>query len=157
LAISLSSHRFLFLEHHRDSSNPVPPLQNYMFSLKKPKFVDDSGDSLDDSPRAKAAHKTTQHLQKWIDRKANAIGPICEKSQENQGFAAGRTGNEHFFIFLLFFQFSSETGSKAPISSFGSVYLLSTRLHHHPKPQVVVGVPRRIPVPSSRSALDALD
>jgi len=65
--------------------------------------------------------------------------------------------NRTFFIFSMFFQFSLETGSKAPFLIFGHVYLLSTRFHHHPKSQIVVSIPRWIPVPSSRSALDALD
>jgi hypothetical protein len=47
-------------EHHYDSnstsSNPVPPLQNGMFSLEKRGLGDDSGDSQDDSPGTKAAH-----------------------------------------------------------------------------------------------------
>ena len=34
---------------------------------------------------------------------------------------------------------------------------LLSHLHYHPKAQVVVGIPRRIPVPCSRSALDSLD
>jgi hypothetical protein len=48
-----------------------------MFSLEKRGFEDDSGDSLDDSPGTKAAHKTTisigaapagmdRHGQAWI-------------------------------------------------------------------------------------------
>jgi len=57
-----------------------------MFSLEKRGFGDDSGDSVDDSPGAKAAHKTTQHLQAWIGRKAKIMGKKCEKTWENQGF-----------------------------------------------------------------------
>ena len=51
-----------------------PPQQNSMFSMEKRGFGDDSGDSLDDSPGAKAAHKTTQHLQAWT----------CMDRQESQ-------------------------------------------------------------------------
>ena len=40
------------------SSNPAPTLQNHIFSLEKRGFGDDSGDSQDDSPGAKAVHKT---------------------------------------------------------------------------------------------------
>jgi hypothetical protein len=44
------------------SSNPAPPLQNHMFSLEKPGFEDDSGDSLARLTEmfvgSKAAHKT---------------------------------------------------------------------------------------------------
>jgi hypothetical protein len=57
----------------------------------------------------------------------------------------------------MFYQCSTETRSKAPFWSFGPDYLLSTRFHYHPKSQVVVSIPRRIPVPSSRPALDSLD
>ena len=50
------------IENHYDSnlpsSNPAPPLENSMFSQEKRGFGGDSGDSLDDSPGAKAAHKT---------------------------------------------------------------------------------------------------
>ena len=35
-----------------------PPPQNSMISLGKQRSGDDSGDSVDDSPGAKAAHKT---------------------------------------------------------------------------------------------------
>ena len=56
------------------SSNPAPPLQNHIFPLEKRRFEDDSGDSQDDSPGAKAAHKTTQHLQAWT----------CMDRQESQ-------------------------------------------------------------------------
>jgi hypothetical protein len=73
-----------------------------MFSLEKRGFGDDSGDSLDDSPGAKAAHKTVistggstcRHGHAWIGRKAKAIGQKCEKPWENQGFLAERTGTE---------------------------------------------------------------
>jgi hypothetical protein len=46
-----------------------------MFSIEKRGFGDDSGDSLDDSPGAKAARETTQHLQAWtsMDRQSQEI------------------------------------------------------------------------------------
>jgi hypothetical protein len=64
-AFSGYPHHFRASKNHTTSSNPAPPLQNHMFSLEKRGFEDDSGDSLDDSPGSKAAHKTTQHLQAW--------------------------------------------------------------------------------------------
>ena len=74
------------------SSNPAPPLQNSMFSLEKRGFGDDAGDSLDDSPGSKAAHKTVistggstcRHGHAWIGRKAKAIGQKCEKPKGSQ-------------------------------------------------------------------------
>ena len=55
---SRSGNEFYY-DSNSTSSNPAPPLQNSMFSLEKRGFEDDSGDSLDDSPGTKAAHKTT--------------------------------------------------------------------------------------------------
>ena len=74
------------------SSNPAPPLQNHMFSLEKRGFVDDSGDSQDDSPGSKAAHKTTQHLQAWtcMDRQESQSNwPEMRKTLEKPGFLSG--------------------------------------------------------------------
>ena len=44
-----------------------------------------------------------KHARAWTCRKAKAIGQKCEKPWENQGFAAERTGTEHFPIFPVFF------------------------------------------------------
>ena len=53
----------------------LPPLlQNHPLSLEKRRLRGDSGDSQDDSPGTKAAHKTTQHLQAWT----------CMDRQESQ-------------------------------------------------------------------------
>jgi len=74
------------------SSNPAPPLQNHMFSLEKRGFGDDSGDSLDDSPGSKAAHKTTQHLQAWtcMDRQESQSNwPEMRKTLGKPGFLSG--------------------------------------------------------------------
>jgi len=63
-----------------------------MFSLEKRGFGDDSGDSLDDSPGAKAAHKTTQHLQAWtcMDRQESQRNwPNMRKTLGKPGFFSG--------------------------------------------------------------------
>jgi len=63
-----------------------------MFSLEKRGFGDDSGDSLDDSPRSKAAHKTTQHLQAWtcMDRQESQRNwPNMRKTLGKPGFFSG--------------------------------------------------------------------
>ena len=98
-----------------------------------------------------------KHARAWTCRKAKAIGQKCEKPWENLWFCSGEDRNRTFLCFSNVFPFSMETGSKAPFWSFEPVYLLSTHLQHHPKLQVVVTIPRRIPVPSGRSALDSLD
>jgi hypothetical protein len=79
------------------------------------------------------------------------------KTLGKPGFLSGEDRNRTFLCFSNVFPFFMETGSKAPFWSFEPVYLLSTHLQHHPKLQVVVTIPRRIPVPSGRSALDSLD
>ena len=63
-----------------------------MFSLEKRGFGDDSGDSLDDSPRSKAAHKTTQYLQAWtcMDRQeSQSTWPNMRKTLGKPGFFSG--------------------------------------------------------------------
>ena len=63
-----------------------------MFSLEKRGFEDDSGDSQDDSPGAKAAHKTTQHLQAWtcMDRQESQSNwPEMRKTLGKPGFFSG--------------------------------------------------------------------
>jgi hypothetical protein len=85
--------------HHSDSSNPAPPLQNHMFSLEKRGFGDDSGDSLDDSPGSKAAHKTTQHLQAWtcMDRQESQRNfAEMRKTLGKPGFLSGEDRNRTF-------------------------------------------------------------
>ena len=91
---------FWQVEFHYDSnstsSNPAPPLQNHMFSLEKRGFGDDSGDSLDDSPGSKAAHKTTQHLQAWtcMDRQESQSNwPNMRKTLGKPGFLSGEDRN----------------------------------------------------------------
>ncbi len=69
--------------------------------------------------------------------------PEMRKTLGKPGFCSGEDRNRTFLCFFNVFPFSLETGSKAPFWSFGPVYLLSTRLHHHPKSQVVVSNPRR--------------
>jgi hypothetical protein len=63
-----------------------------MFSLEKRGFEDDAGDSLDDSPGAKAAHETTQHLQAWtcMDRQESQSNwPNMRKTLGKPGFLSG--------------------------------------------------------------------
>ena len=75
-----------------------------MFSMEKRGFGDDSGDSLDDSPGSKAAHKTTQHLQAWtcMDRQESQSNwPNMRKTLEKQGFGAERTGTELSGVFPM--------------------------------------------------------
>jgi hypothetical protein len=84
------------------SSNPAPPLQNSMFSLEKRGFGDDSGDSLDDSPGSKAAHKTTQHLQAWtcMDRQESQSNwPNMRKTLGKPGFLSGEDRIRTFSCF----------------------------------------------------------
>ena len=94
-------------EYHYDSnspsSNPAPPQQNSMFSLEKRGFEDDSGDSLDDSPGGKAAHKTTQHLQAWtfMDRQESQSNwPEMRKTPGKPGFFSGEDRNRTTYEFL---------------------------------------------------------
>ena len=89
------------------SSNPAPPLQNHMFSLEKRGFRDDSGDSLGDSPGAKAAHKTTQHLQAWtcMDRQERQSNwPNMRKTLGKPGFLSGEDRNRTFACFPCVFE-----------------------------------------------------
>ena len=72
-----------------------------MFSLEKRGFEDDFGDSQDDSPGGKAAHKTTQHLQAWtcMDRQESQSNwPKMRKSPGKPEFFSGedriRTGGK---------------------------------------------------------------
>jgi hypothetical protein len=97
-------------EYHYDSnspsSNPAPPQQNSMFSLEKRGFEDDSGDSLDDSPGGKAAHKTTQHLQAWtfMDRQESQSNwPEMRKTLGKPGFFSGEDRNRTFPHFSCVF------------------------------------------------------
>ena len=97
-----SSHRGRTSKHHVPSSNPAPPLQNHMFSLEKRGFGDDSGDSLDDSPGSKAAHKTTQHLQAWtcMDRQElQSNWPEMRKTLGKPGFLSGEDRNRTTYKF----------------------------------------------------------
>ena len=85
----------------------LPPLQNSMFSLEKRGFGDDSGDSLDDSPGAKAAHKTTQHLQAWtcMDRQESQRNwPEMLKTLGKPGFLSGEDRNRTFAGFTRVFE-----------------------------------------------------
>ena len=80
-----------------------------MFSLEKRGFGDDSGDSLDDSPGSKAAHKTTQHLQAWtcMDRQESQSNwQEMRKTLGKPGFLAERTGLELFDVFPVFLESS---------------------------------------------------
>jgi hypothetical protein len=89
-------------KHHIPSSNPAPPLQNSMFSLEKRGFRGDSGDSQDDSPRGKAAHKTTQHLQAWtcMDRQESQSNwPEMRKTLGKPGFLSGEDRIRTFSCF----------------------------------------------------------
>ena len=89
------------------SSNPAPPLQNSMFSLEKRGFGDDSGDSLGDSPGAKAAHKTTQHLQAWtcMDRQESQSNwPNMRKTLGKPGFLSGEDRNRTYACFPNVFE-----------------------------------------------------
>jgi hypothetical protein len=77
-----------------------------MFSLEKRGFEDDSGDSLDDSPGSKAAHKTTQHLQAWTcmdrHRKPKQLALYAKTPGKTRVFE--RRGQEpNFFMFSLCF------------------------------------------------------
>jgi hypothetical protein len=90
-----NKHRFantgsneFYYDSNLTSSNPAPPLQNHPFSLEKRGFEDDSGDS----PGAKAAHKTTQHLQAWTcmdrHRKPKQLADM-RKTLGKPGFYSG--------------------------------------------------------------------
>ena len=73
-----------------------------MFSLEKRGFGDDSGDSLDDSPGSKAAHKTTQHLQAWtcMDRQESQSNwPEMRKTLGKPGFLSGEDRDRTFSCF----------------------------------------------------------
>jgi hypothetical protein len=73
-----------------------------MFSLEKRGFADDSGDSLDDSPGGKAAHKTTQHLQAWtcMDRQElQSNWPEMRKTLGKPGFFSEEDRNRTFSCF----------------------------------------------------------
>jgi hypothetical protein len=45
-----------------------------------------------------------KHARAWTCRKAKAIGQICKKPWENQGFAAERTGTELLAVFPRFWE-----------------------------------------------------
>jgi hypothetical protein len=78
-----------------------------MFSLEKRGFVDDSGDSLDDSPGAKAAHKTTQHLQAWtcMDRQESQSNwPNMRKNLGKPGIYQRRGQEPNFWVFPQVFE-----------------------------------------------------
>jgi len=118
-----SGYEFYYDSNSR-SSNPAPPLQKSMFSLEKRGFEDDSGDSLDDSPGSKAAHKTTQHLQACtcMDvQESQSNWPEMRKTLENQGLAAERTVTELLGVFSVFFTIGWEilppNDSAAPASN----------------------------------------
>jgi hypothetical protein len=103
---SVHSSSYFVRKHQSPSSNPAPPLQNSMFSLKKRGFGDDSGDSLDDSPGAKAAHKTTQHLQAWtcMDRQESQRNwQEMRKTPGKPGFLSGEDRNRTFPHFSCVF------------------------------------------------------
>ena len=91
----------------------LPPLlQNHLFPRKN-----------EGSEATLATHWTThqgarqrtrrrsmcKHARAWTCRKAKAIGQICEKPWENQGFAAERTGTELFGVFPVFLGSSKGT------------------------------------------------
>ena len=85
-----------YYDSNSPNSNPAPPLQNHMFSLEKRGFVDDSGDSLDDSPGGKAAHKSTQHLPAWTcmdGHGSQSNWPTMRKTLEKTGFWNGGDRN----------------------------------------------------------------
>jgi hypothetical protein len=48
---------------------------------------------------AKCNAAGAMHRVAWALQTAKAIGPICEKPWENQGFTAERTGTEFFSCF----------------------------------------------------------
>ena len=103
------------------SSNPAPPLQNSMFSLEKRGFGDDSGDSQDDSPGAKAAHKTTQHLQAWTcmdrHRKPKQLAQYAKNPGKTRVLPAERTGTELLGVFAVVLK--SSRGTPGVDSLFG--------------------------------------
>jgi hypothetical protein len=77
-----------------------------MFSLEKRGFEDDSGDSQDDSPGAKAAHKTTQHLQAWTCMDKHRKPKELARNAKNPGKTRifERRGQEpNFWVFSLRF------------------------------------------------------
>ena len=54
-------------------------------------------------PRQRTRRRSTcRHGHAWIGRKAKAIGQICKKPWENQGFTAERTGTERLSVFPMF-------------------------------------------------------
>jgi hypothetical protein len=84
-----------------------------MFSLEKRGFRGDSGDSQDDSPRGKAAHKTTQHLQAWtcMDRQESQSNwPEMQKTLGKPGFFSGEDRNRTFRCYPNVF-FGGSNGS----------------------------------------------
>jgi hypothetical protein len=87
-----------------------------MFSLEKRGFGDDSGDSLDDSPGAKAAHKTTQHLQAWtcMDRQESQSNwPKTRKTLGKPGFLSGEDRNRTTRKFPGEIELSKRGGAKS--------------------------------------------
>ncbi|MCU0721095.1 MAG: hypothetical protein MUC83_15400 [Pirellula sp.] len=65
-------------------------------------FRHDSGDSQDDSPGGKAAHKTTQHLQAWTSMDRHELQRNCpemRKTLGKPGFLSGEDRNRTFASF----------------------------------------------------------
>jgi hypothetical protein len=86
-----------------------------MFSLEKRGFGDDSGDSVDDSPGAKAAHKTTQHLQAWtcMDRQESQSNwQEMRKTLEKPGFLSGEDRIRTFGCFPCVFEEFERQGER---------------------------------------------
>jgi hypothetical protein len=87
-----------------------------MFSQGKWRIGDDSGDSLDDSPGGKAAHKTTQHLQAWTSMDRHELQRNCPEMRKTLGkpgfLSTGfekpteRTGTELLGVFPIFLKSS---------------------------------------------------
>jgi hypothetical protein len=111
------------------SSNPAPPLQNHMFSLEKRGFRGDSGDSQDDSPRGKAAHKTTQHLQAWtcMDRQESQSNwPEMQKTLGKPGFFSGEDRIRTFGCFPN--DFGSSKGTERMLSETTTPSLIGANM-----------------------------
>jgi hypothetical protein len=86
-----------------------------MFSLEKRGFEDDAGDSLDDSPGSKAAHKTTQHLQAWtcMDRQESQSNwPNMRKTLAKPGFLSGEDRIRTFGFFPNVFEEFERQGER---------------------------------------------
>jgi hypothetical protein len=78
-----------------------------MFFLEKRGFGGDSGDSLDDSPGSKAAHKTVistggstcRHGHAWIGTEDQSNWPKMRKTLGKPGFLSGEDRNRTFGCF----------------------------------------------------------